>query len=93
MSKSIVNNDRYCLVCGTTQNIHKHHIFYGTGLRKLSEKYGCWCYLCYHHHNGSNDGVHFNKQLDQELKKKTQERFEEVNPDLDFMKIFGRNYK
>ena len=60
--------------------------------RKISEKYGCWCYLCAIHHNLSNAGVHFNKELDIELKQMAQKRFNEVYPDLDFLKTFGRNY-
>jgi hypothetical protein len=89
---SIINNERECLVCGSTYNLHKHHIFYGTANRKLSEQYGCWCYLCARHHNMSNEGVHFNKPLDTKLKEYTQKRFNEVYPDLDFMQIFGKNY-
>ena len=92
MSKSIISNDRICLVCGTTFDLHKHHIFYGTGKIVLSEKYGCWCYLCARHHNMSNDGVHFNKKLDEEIKKQCQIRWEEENPEKDFIKVFGRNY-
>lgn len=92
MSKSIISNERYCLVCGTTENLHKHHLIYGTGKRQLSEKYGLWCYLCYKHHNGSNEGVHFNKQLDLALKEMAQRKFNEVYPDLDWLQIFGRNY-
>ena len=92
MSKSIMSNEKVCAVCGTTLNLHKHHVFYGTGLRKLSEKYGCWIYLCAYHHNASNDGVHFNKRMDNALKQNTQKKFNEVYPDLDFLKIFGRNY-
>lgn len=92
MSKSIISNERECLVCGTTLNLHRHHIFFGTANRKKSEKYGCWCYLCYYHHNGSNEGVHFNKSLDDGLKQMTQKRFMEVYPDLDFLEIFGKNY-
>ena len=40
----------------------------------------------------SNEGVHFNKKLDDELKKKAQAAFIEANPDKNFMEIFGRNY-
>ena len=90
--RSIVNNERQCLVCGSTYNLHKHHIFFGSANRKLSEKYGCWCYLCARHHNMSNEGVHFNKPLDTKLKEYTQKKFNEVYPDLDFMRIFGKNY-
>lgn len=90
--QSIVNNEKQCLVCGSTYNLHKHHIFFGSANRKLSEKYGCWCYLCARHHNMSSEGVHFNKPLDTKLKKHTQKKFNEVYPELDFMRIFGKNY-
>lgn len=40
----------------------------------------------------SNDGVHFNRELDFNLKKLCQKKFEEVYPELEFLKIFGRNY-
>lgn len=90
--QSIINNNHQCLVCGSTHNLHKHHIFFGTANRKLSEKYGCWCYLCARHHNMSNEGVHFNKPLDTKLKQYAQKKFNEVYPDLDFMRIFGKNY-
>lgn len=92
MSKSIISNERFCLVCGTPINLHKHHIFFGTGNRKLSEKYGCWCFLCSRHHNMSNQGVHFNKILDLKLKQQCQKAFEYHYPDLDFLSIFHRNY-
>lgn len=92
MSKSIVSNERECLVCKTTLNLHRHHVYPGTANRKLSEKYGCWVYLCARHHNMSNEGVHFNKALDLKLKKFTQQKFMEVYPNLDFCKIFGKNY-
>ena len=90
--QSIVSNEQECLVCGSTYRLHRHHIFFGTANRKLSEQYGCWCYLCARHHNMSNAGVHFNKELDKKLKAQTQKRFNEVYPELDFRKIFGKNY-
>ena len=43
-------------------------------------------------HNLSNYGVHFNKRLDNKLKKWGQKKFEEMYPDLNFLEIFGRNY-
>ncbi len=92
MSKSLISNEKKCWVCETTQDIHKHHIFRGYAFRKVSEEYGCWVYLCGKHHNLSNEGVHFNKELDLCLKKLAQKRFEEEYPELSFIKIFGRNY-
>lgn len=90
--KSIIDNEKQCLVCGSTGGLHKHHIFFGTSNRKLSEQYGCWCYLCGRHHNLSNVGVHSNRQLDINLKQHAQKRFNLVYPDLDFREIFGKSY-
>lgn len=93
MSMSIMSNKRECYLCGTSNDLHKHHIFYGTGKRSLSEKYGCWVFLCARHHNMSDEGVHFNKAFDNELKRQAQERFEITYPDINFLKTFGKNYK
>ena len=93
MSKSIISNERQCLVCGLPYNLHRHHIFFGAANRKLSEQYGCWVYLCARHHNMSNKGVHFNKELDTKLKQTAQKAWEYQNGSReDFIKVFGRNY-
>lgn len=90
--KSIISNKKTCFVCGCGYDIHKHHIYYGTANRRLSEKYGCWVYLCGKHHNLSNEGVHFNKNLDTKLKRFCQEKWEEKRTREEFMRVFGRNY-
>lgn len=93
MSKSILSNERVCYVCRLPYNLHRHHIFFGHGNRNLSEKYGCWVYLCARHHNMSNKGVHFNKELDLKLKERAQIAFEiHHGSRSDFIKTFGRNY-
>lgn len=89
--KSIISNDKNCFKCRTTYNLHKHHIFEGRN-RQNSEKYGLWVYLCGKHHNLSNEGVHFCKEFDSELKRLGQQAFEEKYKDLDFASIFYRNY-
>ena len=82
-----------CYVCGTTYNLHRHHVFYGTSNRKNSEKYNMVVCLCAAHHNMSSTGVHSNKKLDLRLKKEYQLRWEKENGNReDFMKIFGKNY-
>lgn len=81
-----------CYVCGTTQDLHIHEVFYGTANRKKSIEYGCCVSLCAYHHNMSNEGVHYNKKLNEQLKQEMQRKFEEVYPDKDFRQIFGRNY-
>ena len=91
---SIIHNldDKECLICGSTHNIHIHEVFYGTANRQLSIKYGLCVCLCGRHHNLNNVGVHSNKQFDTNLKQHAQKRFNEVYPELDFMKIFGKSY-
>lgn len=88
----IVDDMHKCIVCGTTHNIHIHEVFFGYGKRDLSIEYGCCVGLCSRHHNGSNEGVHYNKVLDAKLKKFAQKKFTEHYPNLDFKKIFGKNY-
>ena len=96
MSKSIINNEKECFVCRTKANpsdIHKHHIFYGTANREISEKQGCWVYLCSYHHNMSNEGVHFNWCFDIMLKKYCQYVWEQEKGTRDeFRKLFGKSY-
>ena len=85
-----MSNERKCYVCGTTSNLHKHHIYFAA-FRSVSEKYGCWCYLCGRHHNQSNEGVHFDRNLDLQLKRKCQEEFSK-HYDIDFTSVFRKNY-
>lgn len=91
--KSVLQNEKKCYVCRTTQNLHDHHIFFGTANRKLSEKRGLKVWLCAAHHNMSNEGVHFNKKLDTLLKMEAQEYYEEhIGSREDFRSEFGKSY-
>lgn len=87
--------ERTCLVCGAVGNTHIHEVFFGrTGNRDLSIKYGLCVNLCPRHHNASNEGVHFNKTLDNRLKSFTQKKaMEYYGWTVDeFRKIFGKNH-
>lgn len=91
---SIIQNNKECFVCGTKNNLHKHHIFEGRN-RSNSEKYGCWCFLCNIHHNMSGKGVHFNKELDNRLKELAEIKWlcQDYDRNInDFIDIFRRNY-
>ena len=88
--KAFINQD-YCFVCGSPY-IQMHHIFYGTSNRKNSDEMGYVIALCNEHHKG-NKGVHFNKTLDNQLKKIAQEHFEaNYGSRNDFRKIFGKSF-
>ena len=88
--KSIIQSEKECYVCKTTQGLHKHHIF-GASNRKHSERFGLTVFLCGYHHNMSDASVHFNKELDTHLKQLAQMKFEETY-NKSFLEVFGRNY-
>ena len=92
---SIIANDlTKCIICGK-KPVNKHEIFYGTGKRQLSIKYGLVIPLCidYHHNQIKQTGIHFDKQLCDYWHIKGQEAFEKEYPDIGFLEIFGKNYK
>lgn len=88
---STINRERHCIVCGTTINLHRHHVF-GAGNRKYADQDGLWVYLCARHHNMSDEGVHFNKELDTGLKQLAQATYERTHTRQEFMERYGRNY-
>lgn len=88
---SILQDEKECYVCGSKYPLHKHHCYFGAN-RKVSETHGFWVWLCPWHHNNSNAGVHFNHQLDLQIKADCQRKFEETHSRKMFMKIIGRNY-
>lgn len=101
--KSIMHDkkDRTCYLCmmlhgddSRKENLQEHHVIYGNGRRKLSERYGLKVYLCLHHHTygSSEEAVHSNAEVSKILKKKAQEAFEEKYSELSFLKIFGKSY-
>lgn len=92
--KSIITDKKECWVCGTTQGLHEHHIYPGYGRRKISEREGLKLWLCGRHHNLSDEGVHFNPELDKELKILGETIWCEKHGKTpeDFIKLMGRNY-
>ena len=93
MVKSLLQRNKACYVCGTTLNLHLHHIFYGTANRSLSDKDGCVVYLCVDHHTGTT-GVHHNQKLNITLKQKCQIAWQEQNNKTveDFIDRYGKSY-
>jgi hypothetical protein len=93
--KKAVNNKPptaydYCIVCGNSY-AHNHEVYFGKN-RQLSIKYGMQVRLCQEHHQG-NQGVHFNRAFDLQLKQQAQRRFEaEIGSREEFMKVFGENF-
>lgn len=85
--KSIFTNDLYhCIICGKKRD-NLHEVFFGRN-RQLSIKYGLVIPLCIECHQE----IHKNKKIQDIWHKKGQDIFETYYPDLDFLKIFRRNY-
>ena len=84
---------RYCVLCGSSRRIEKHHIF-GGALRKKSEKYGLTVYLCHFCHNEPPNGVHFNKDKMLQLKQYGQRKVmaEQGWTTEKFIEEFRKNY-
>lgn len=88
---SILQNKEECWVSHSVGNLVRHEVFPASN-RDNSKYYGLWVYLTPYWHNMSNAGVHFNKELDLKLRRYAQAEFEVHFPELDFVKIFGKNY-
>lgn len=90
--ESILQKEKRCYICGTTFNLHLHHVFAGSR-RKLSDQDGCVCYLCMQHHIGTY-GVHNFPKLDKELKQKCErawlKRYRKSVEE--FIERYGKNY-
>jgi len=73
--------------------LEKHHIYYGSALRKISDRCGFWVWLTPELHRGTY-GVHGREghNLDLLLKRDCQRAYEEENTRESFMKLIGRNY-
>lgn len=91
---SILQTEKECFVCGTVVNLHLHHIYFGNGVREVSDRNGFTCYLCGHHHNQSNESVHGKNghELDMHLKKACQKEFEKTHTRDEFRNLIGKSY-
>ncbi len=92
MKKSILTDDmESCYLCGRAREA-VHHIYFGTALRKISDKNGFIVPLCANCHNMSDKAVHFDKAKDLALKQACQREYEKLHTHEEFMKLIGRNY-
>ena len=92
---SVLTDDlQHCYITGSC-NVAIHHVFPGTGRRKLCNKYGFVVPLEPALHNMSSASVHNNPNtgLDLELKQKCQRYFEEhFGSRQKFIEVFGKSY-
>lgn len=92
---SVLQDDlNVCFVTGSP-NVAIHHIFPGTGRRRLCDKYGFIVALEPRYHNMSSYSVHAvpNAGLDLQLKQMAQQYFEKHYGTREkFIRLFGKGY-
>jgi hypothetical protein len=90
---SIIQDKYECWFCHSKQNLHYHHI-YGGANRRTSDEYGFTVYLCAKHHNLGGNGkcVHQCREMDLELKRECQMKFEETHTREEFRTLIGVSY-
>ena len=81
------DDDSKCMLCGSTYQLTWNEIFRGKN-RQLSMKYGLCQRLCLSCHMKYQEDPVFNEFWH----KKGQLEFIKNHPELDFVKIFGKNY-
>ena len=91
MAKSILQSEKKCFITGSTENLHRHHIYFGAN-RRISEENGFYVWLIPEYHNMSDYGVHFDKAFDLRLKQECQRKYEETHSREEFIALIGRNY-
>ena len=87
---SILNNLDYCYFCGKPAECI-HEVYYGKN-RQISIKNGFCIGLCNYHHNMSDQSVHFNQEMNKELRRVYQEAFEKMFSHEEVMGLIGENY-
>lgn len=76
------------------KKIEEHHVYFGPGLREISERWGFKVYLCrkHHVHAGGPEAVHRNHETCLLVQQDVQRAFERTHSRQQFMEIIGRNY-
>lgn len=90
--KSIISDDveNICYLCGIhSEHLDEHHIFEGTGRRKVSDRRGLLVHICQSCHRK----IHEKHEHEQELKEMGQRTYEElIGTREEFIKEFIRSY-
>lgn len=91
--RSLYSDERECWVCGNPY-CECHHVYGGVGRRPVSDREGCWLYLCREHHQGRT-GVHQDAEFREWLRADCQRRWEEREGEEGhdaFREVFGISY-
>jgi len=92
---SLFSDERVCWKCGSPY-AECHHIYGGNGRRSVSDREGCYVYLCHahhmmcHEHRRDESGEDLMERLRRECQRRWMER--EGADEGDFIRTFGMSY-
>ena len=72
--------------------LHKHHIYEGRGLRRISEAEGFYVWLCPQHHEFGQVSAHRDIETRRSLQRAAQEVYERKHTREEFLQLIGRSY-
>lgn len=88
VTDSIMQDEKYCYITGTTRDLERHHCF--TGIRrKAADQWGCWVWLTHDVHMSAHQRQ---PEILDQLRRECQEAFESRYGHEKFMEVFGKNY-
>lgn len=96
MTKSIINNDKKCYLCGREGCLAVHHTIHGSANRKLADEDGLWVWLCHRCHMDLHDRGEGDKELQALAEKKWIEWNYPNDPEKgqeEFIKRYGKSYR
>lgn len=93
MESILTTQPGICYLCQRHTHTECHHIYFGHGRRKISDKHGFIVYLCHAHHRGTY-GVHgeFGEENNMDLKRICQAKYEETHTREEFRQLIGKSY-
>lgn len=72
--------------------LHKHHIFGGHALRRISEAEGFFVWLCPEHHEFSGESAHTDQAIAAAMKAQAQTAYEKGHTREQFRQLMGKSY-
>lgn len=91
MAKSILQDGKFCYLCGARDGLQTHHVWGGVANRPISEKYGLKVWLCHECHTGPH-GAQYDKATNLFLKQQAQRAFEKTHTRAEWMSLIRKNY-
>lgn len=87
--KSILQENKQCFICSSTQNLELHHCVHGTANRKIADREGLTVFLCHSCHAKVHDS---DREMDLELIQYAQTIFEQSHTRDEWRQAFNKSW-